>query len=62
MFSPAVRLPPECKACFVRFDAKSKKFQLGADTRCDGRRINAKEAGDLYEAGFLALVRTNAGV
>ena len=56
------RTPPERKVCFVRFDPKTEEFQLGADTRCDGRRINAKEAGDLYEAGFLALVRTNAGV
>ena len=57
-----MRLPPECKACFVRFDAKSKEFQLGADRRCDGRCITPQEAGKLYEARFLSIARDNPGV
>ena len=54
--------PPECKVCFVRFDPESKEFQLGADTRCDGRCITLQEAGTLYEARFLSIARNNPGV
>ena len=57
-----MRPPPECKVCFVRFDAESREFQLVADTRRDGRRITLQEAGKLYKARFLDIARNNPGV